>query len=249
MFLNWLRQENSNSDRKICLLGRTTAFSQISSDYVPKKRFFTLCSLHRYIWFDVCASCKLNCCIWISFLKFSLSISVLIPAICSTHLKPKIDFVLAFLCSGFRETFVKPRTCRILLRFPICSPFELRYYFSIKGSAKALPRLYVNSKSLNLRMLSPRMVFASDLHVFWIKTRAFKAGLVDLILVEWLVDNKSATSTPPFVWSYIVCTCEFFHFSFVIFTLSCMVVKTIAFFSSIYTYMTVLFSELFNALT
>ena len=74
MFLNWLRWENSNSDRKTCFLGRTTAFSQISSDYVPKKRFFTLCSIHRYIWFDVCASCKLNCCIWTSFLKFSLSI-------------------------------------------------------------------------------------------------------------------------------------------------------------------------------
>ena len=45
--------------KKKHILGRTTTFTTKASDYVPKKNtFFTLYSLHRYIRFDVGASCK-----------------------------------------------------------------------------------------------------------------------------------------------------------------------------------------------
>ena len=51
--------KNQIHKKKTHILGRTTTFTTKASDYVPKKNtFFTLYSLHRYIRFDVGASCK-----------------------------------------------------------------------------------------------------------------------------------------------------------------------------------------------
>ena len=120
----------------------------------------------------------------------------------------------------------------ILLLIRICNPFKLRYCRLTEESINVLPRLYVNSKLVDWMPLSTRVIFAYDLHVSNIKARAFKDHLLVFILVEWLVDNKSTTSAPPFVWSYIVCTCSFFLWSLVTFTFLCMVDKIITFFFS-----------------
>ena len=176
--------------------------------------------------------------------KFSRSIMyVLVPAIPSTHLKHRSDFVWAFSTSGFRETSLIPGTRCILLIILICNPFKSRYLFSVEGSTKALRRLYVKWELVDLMLLSPRMVLAFDLHVLGIKARAFKCHLFDFILVEWLFDNESTTSTPPFLWSYIVCTCGFFLF------LVDVGDQHDIFLLVWYTYKTDLSSRSFNALT
>ena len=164
------------------------------------------------------------------FIFSRLILYVLVPTIPLTHLKHRPDFVWAFSTSGFRETSLTLRTRCILLIIRICEPFELQYHCLIEGGIKALSRLYVNSTLVNWMPLSARMVFAFDQHVSSIKAREFKGHLFVFILVEWIVDNKATTSTTPFVWSYIVCTCGFFLWPFVTFTFSCMVDKIITFF-------------------
>ena len=47
---------------------------------------------------------------------------------------------------------------------------------------------------------------------------SIQGHLFDLILVEWFIDKRSTKSTPPFVWSFITCTCGFFHWSLVTLT-------------------------------
>ena len=99
---------------------------------------------------------------------------------------------LGILDFSFSETSLITRTRCILLIIPIYNQFELLYFHSIEGGAKALLKLYVNSKLVKLMSLS-FIVFAFDLHLLRIKTRVFKGHL--FILVEWLVDNKSIAST------------------------------------------------------
>ena len=79
------------------------------------------------------------------------------------------------------------------------------------GRTRAFPNSYVNSKLVTLMLLSPRIVLAFVLHVSNINASAFEDHLFELILVEWFVDKRSATSTPPLRWSYITCTCGFFR--------------------------------------
>ena len=107
------------------------------------------------------------------------------------------------------------------------------------GRTKALPSWYANSKLLNELLLSARTIFAFVCTVSKMKTNAFKGHHFDLILVEWWVEIKYTTSTPPLVWSYITRTCGLHRWSFVTFTLVYIVVRTMIlflpdFFLSIY---------------
>ena len=85
--------------------------------------------------------------------------------------------------------------------------FLISYLHRTIGRTKALPRWHVNSKLLNKLLLSARIVFAFVRTVYKMKSNAFKGHRFNLILVEWWVEVKSTTSTPPFVWSYITRTC------------------------------------------
>lgn len=70
---------------------------------------------------------------------------------------------LGILDFSFSETSLITRTRCILLIIPIYNQFELLYFHSIEGGAKALLKLYVNSKLVKLMSLS-FIVFAFDLH-------------------------------------------------------------------------------------
>ena len=78
--------------------------------------------------------------------------------------------------------------------------------------------------------LSCNIVLAFDLKVSRTNAKAFKGHLLHLMQVEWDVDNKSTTSTPPFSWSCIAWTLGFFLWYLVTFTLSCIEDKAITFF-------------------
>ena len=88
----------------------------------------------------------------------------------------------------------------------------------------------VKLKIVNFNVVSPQIVLALVLHVSNTSESAFKGHLFDLILVEWFIDRRSAISTPPFVWSYIICMYRFFCWSLVTLTLSCRVVRKMTFF-------------------
>ena len=55
------------------------------------------------------------------------------------------------------------------------------------------------------------MVFVFERQVSRVNASALKGYLLDFIRVEYVVDKRSKTSKPPFVWSCIVCTLCFFR--------------------------------------
>ena len=140
----------------------------------------------------------------VQLLPFSLA--RFLPTTASTHLKHLPEVVLKFSGFGRANTLLISRTRLILFIKIIFSPFDL---------------LYV-------------LVFAFERKVPRIKASVFKGHLLDFILVDSVVDKRSKTSTPPFVWSYTTHTLGFFCWSFVVLTWSWMVDNRITFFLSLF---------------
>ena len=140
----------------------------------------------------------------VQLLPFSLARFLLTTA--STHLKHLPEVVLKFSGFGRANTLLISRTRLILFIKIIFNPFDL---------------LYV-------------LVFAFERKVPRIKASVFKGHLLDFILVDSVVDKRSKTSAPPFVWSYTTHTLGFFRWSFVVLTWSWMVDNRITFFLSLF---------------
>ena len=161
-------------------------------------------------------------------LLFSFSPSALqdiLPTIASKHLKHLTDVGLKFSGLGWADTSLIPRTHLILLITAIFNPFHWLYLLLIACKTNSFSRLKVISK-----FVSCKMVFALERQVSRINASSFKGYFLDFIHIECVANKRSTTSMPAFEGSYTVCMLGFFHWSFVILTLSCIVDNTIKLF-------------------
>ena len=121
--------------------------------------------------------------------------------------------------------FVDSKNTPYLLITAIFNPFHWLYLLLIACKTNSFSRLKIISK-----FVSCKMVFALERQVSRINASSCKGYFLDFIHVECVVNKRSTTSMPPFEGSYTVCTLGFFHWSFVILTLSCIVNNTIKLF-------------------
>ena len=143
----------------------------------------------------------------VQLLPFSLA--RFLPTTASTHLKhlPEVDWN--------SQVLGEPIPCWFQ---------EHALFYSLK----------LSSIHLICCMFFLKMVFAFERKVPRIKASVFKGHHLDFILVDSVVDKRSKTSTPPFVWSYTTHTLGFFCWSFVVLTWSWMVGNRITFFLSLF---------------
>ena len=124
-----------------------------------------------------------------------------------------------------------PKTLHIRCVRSIWVPSGLAYILSICGKPSNLLSASVNSEFeiLSFEVDSWRIVLAYVRTVSKINANAFIGYLLFLILMVQLVEIRSTTSMPHFVWSYNLCISGFLCSSFVTLTSSCKVLRTIKF--------------------
>ena len=124
------------------------------------------------------------------------------------------------------------------VKFPVYGSYNFELFFNCKLFSYILRTKYYKLQSIESYSIYYEQVFIclqqSNFRIYiWLnfdEKSSIQGHLFQLILFEWIIDKRSVISTLPFVWSFITCTCGFFHWSLVTLTWSCIAVSTMTFF-------------------
>ena len=119
---------------------------------------------------------------------------------CFLHTHSTVRSVRSLFSIGCTSLLID-RTSFIFIIWLTRFPFDELYQCWTLGRHRALTSWYVNLWVDIFTLFSFKVMFAFVLAVWRMNARLFNGHRLDFILVEQLLEIRSTTSTPPFVWS------------------------------------------------